>query len=77
MSTPANPGTIFVDDPASRQLLENIARFDAAQEGRGKVNLTRTVYRVLRAEWDRIAATPEGKKFVKQIEKEQGQPGKD
>ena len=73
MSAPSNPGTIFIEDEAARQYLDNISRFDAWLEGTGKVNLTRTSRRVFKAEWDRIKVTQDGKRFVKELEKEQGQ----
>lgn len=55
---------IFIKDPDVRAMLDEIAEFDSRLTG--KVNFTRTAYRVFREELERIKATAEYKKWKKE-----------
>lgn len=57
-------GSIYVKDAEARAMLDQIAEFDSRRTG--KVNLTRTIYRVLSEELERIKATSEYRKWKKE-----------
>lgn len=71
MSENLEEGRVYIKNQDVRDMLEKISRFDSLRTG--TVNFTRTLYRLESEELARILATPEGKKFLRELEKEQGQ----